>query len=141
VFAVDFVRADAVDLSCLADATFDLVYTGGCVAAWVCNLQRYCGEAARILKPDGLLIVCEYHRFRRVFRRPWSHSASSLEIAFNYFDRGPHRFEAAPDVLYLQPGELEQFELHRTAAAYIAALLSSGCRFVHAEEFGDTCGE
>jgi len=29
---VTFVRADVVDLSCLGDATFDLVYTGGHVA-------------------------------------------------------------------------------------------------------------
>src|SRR5216683_3072948 len=138
---IKFVRADVVDLSCLSDGTFDLVYTGGHVAVWVSDLQRYYGEAARILKPNGLLIVCEYHPFRRVFRRPWSHSASSLEIAFNYFDRGPHRFEAAPDVLYLQPGELEQFELHWTVADYITAILASACQLVHAEEFGDTCGE
>lgn len=138
---VDFLRADVVDLSSLGDATFDLVYTGGYVAAWVCDLQRYYGEAARILKPNQLLVVSEYHPFRRVFRRPWRHSASSLEIAFNYFNRGPHRFEAAPDVLYLQPGELEQFELHWTVADYITAILASGCQLVHAEEFGDTCGE
>src|SRR5207247_10014977 len=61
---VKFVRSDVVDLSCLGDATFDLVYTGGHVAVWVSDLQRYYGEAARILKPDGLLIVSEYHPFR-----------------------------------------------------------------------------
>jgi SAM-dependent methyltransferase len=104
---------------------------------WVSDLQRYYGEAARILKPDGLLIVSEYHPYRRV----WLHSASSLEIGFNYFDRGPHRFEATPDVLYPEPGELQQFEFHWTVADYITAILASGCRLVHAEEFGDTSGE
>jgi SAM-dependent methyltransferase len=130
---VEFVRADVVDLSCLNDATFDVVYTGGHVAVWVSNLQRYFGEAARILKPDGLLIVSEYHPFRRV----WKQSPNRLELGFNYFDRGPHRFEVAPDVLYVAPGELEQFEFHWTVADYISAILSSGCRLVHAEEFGD----
>jgi ubiquinone/menaquinone biosynthesis C-methylase UbiE len=38
---VTFIRADVVDLSCLDDATFDLVYTGGHVALWVSDLQRY----------------------------------------------------------------------------------------------------
>ncbi len=61
---VTFVRADVVDLSCLGDATFDLVYTGGHVAVWVSDLQRCYGEAARILRPDGLLIVSEYHPVR-----------------------------------------------------------------------------
>jgi SAM-dependent methyltransferase len=132
---VDFVRADVVDLSGLGDATYDVVYTGGHVAVWVSDLRRYYGEAARVLKPNGLLIVSEYHPFRRV----WKHSPISLELGFNYFDRGPHRFAAAPDVLYPAPGELEQFEFHWTAADYISAILSSGCRLIHAEEFGDAC--
>jgi ubiquinone/menaquinone biosynthesis C-methylase UbiE len=102
---VDFIRADVVDLSMLGDGTFDAVYTGGHVAVWVSDLRRYYGEAARILKPDGLLIVSEYHPFRRV----WRHSVGRLELRFNYFDRGPHRSEGGPDVLYREPGDLEQF--------------------------------
>jgi SAM-dependent methyltransferase len=134
---VTFFRADVVDLSCLGDATFDLVYTGGHVAVWVSDLQRYYGEAARILRPDGLLIVSEYHPFRRVWRR----SPISLEIRFNYFDRGPHRSEAAPDVLAATRGEWEQFLFRRTVADYISAILTSGCKLIHVEEFGDTAVE
>jgi SAM-dependent methyltransferase len=134
---VNFVAADVVDLSCLGDGTFDLVYTGGHVAVWVSDLQRYYEEAARILKPDGMLIVSEYHPFRRV----WKRSPTTLEIGFNYFDRGPHRFEAAPDVLYPTPGELEQFEFHWTVADYISAILRSGCELIHLEEFGETADE
>jgi 2-polyprenyl-3-methyl-5-hydroxy-6-metoxy-1,4-benzoquinol methylase len=130
---VEFVQADVVDLSSLGAATFDIVYTGGHVAVWVSDLQRYYSEAARLLKPDGLLIVSEYHPFRRV----WKRSATALELGFNYFDRGPHRFEKVPDVLRSEPGELEQFEFHWTVADYVAAILSSGCELVHAEEFGD----
>jgi SAM-dependent methyltransferase len=134
---VTFVRADVVDLSCLGDATFDVVYTGGYVAIWVSDLQRYYGEAARILKPDGLLIVSEYHPFSRM----WKNSQTCLEIGYNYFDRGPRRSEVAPDVLYPAPGELEQFQFHWTVTDYISAILSSGCQIIHAEEFGDTADE
>lgn len=133
---VEFVQGDVVDLSTLGDERFDVVYTGGHVAIWVSDLRRYYGEAARILRPDGLLIVNEYHPFRRV----WKHSATSLEVGLNYFARGPHRFEVAADVLRAASGELEQFEFHWTVADYISAVLSSGCRLVHAEEFGDDCG-
>jgi hypothetical protein len=42
-----------VDLSGQGDATFDAVYTGGHVAAWVSDLRRSYGEAERILKSDG----------------------------------------------------------------------------------------
>jgi SAM-dependent methyltransferase len=131
---VDFVRADVVDLSSLRDETYDVVYTGGHVAVWVSDLCRFYGEAARILKPDGRLIVSEYHPFRRV----WKDSPSHLEVGFNYYDRGPHRSKVASDVLYTAPGELEQFEFHWTIADYISAILSSRCQLIHAEEFGDT---
>jgi uncharacterized protein len=134
---VDFVQADVVDLVGLPDATFDIVYTGGHVAVWVADLQRHYAEAARILKPGGLLIVSEYHPFRRVWRR----SPINLELRFNYFDRGPHRSEAAPDVLSGEHGEWEQFLFRWTVADYITAILASGCQLVHAEEFGDTSEE
>jgi SAM-dependent methyltransferase len=116
---VNFVRADVVDLSSQHDKTYDVVYTGGHVAVWVSDLRRYYREAARILKPGGPLIISEYHPFRRV----WKDSPNSLELDFNYFDRGPHRFAAAPDVLYAAPGKLEQFEFHWTVADYISAIL------------------
>jgi ubiquinone/menaquinone biosynthesis C-methylase UbiE len=134
---VDFVRADVVDLGVLPDATFDIVYAGGHVAVWVADLRRYCAEATRILKRDGPLIVSEYHPFRRVWRR----SPSNLELRFNYFDRGPHRSEAAPDVLSGEHGEWEQFLFRWTIADYITAVIDAGCRLVHVEEFGDMCEE
>jgi SAM-dependent methyltransferase len=134
---VHFVNADVVDLSALDDAAFDVVYTGGHVAVWVSDLSSYYREAARILKPGGLLIVSEYHPFRRV----WRHGATGLEIGFNYFDRGPHRFEALSDVLASGPGDWEQFEFYWTVADYISALLTAGCGLLHIEEFGDTCEE
>lgn len=134
---VTFTRADVVDLSCLNDGTFDLVYTGGHVAVWVSDLQPYYGEAVRILKPNGRLIVSEYHPFRRV----WKNSPTTLEIRLNYYDRGPHRFKVAPDALYPTPGEFEQFQFHWTVADYISAILASGCELIHVEEFGDTAVE
>jgi ubiquinone/menaquinone biosynthesis C-methylase UbiE len=133
---VEFVRADVVDLSSLGDGTYDLVYTGGHVAVWVADLRRYYREAVRILKPGGRLIVSEYHPFRRMWQR-----SPSLDLRFNYFDRGPHRSEAGPDVLSAEHGEFEQFLFRWTVADYISAILSSGCRLVHIEEFGDGCEE
>jgi SAM-dependent methyltransferase len=132
---VDFVRADVVDLSALGDGRYDVAYTGGHVAVWVSDLRRYYREAARILKPAGRLIVGEYHPFRRVWKRMPHH----LEVGFNYFDRGPHRSEVAPDVLYPEPGDLEQFEFRWTVADYISAILSSGCQLIHVEELDDAC--
>ena len=96
---VDFVQADVVDLSSLGDAAFDVVYTGGHVAVWVSDLRRFYGEAARILKPDGLLIVSEYHPFRRVWScspRPTSNSASTILIVDRAVSRSHRRHVLRP---------------------------------------------
>jgi ubiquinone/menaquinone biosynthesis C-methylase UbiE len=111
---VDFVQADVFDLSALTDATFDLVYTGGHVAVWVSDLKCYYRQAARILKPDGLLMINEYHPFRRV----WGHSRRTLEIGFNCFDRGPHRFETAPDVSARRAQDAEPASQRRRLASW-----------------------
>ena len=82
---IAFLRADVVDLRQLGDESFDLVYTGGHVAVWVSDLKRYYEEACRILPRGGMLMVNEYHPFRRI----WLASPHRLELACGYFERGP----------------------------------------------------
>ena len=130
---IRFVRADVTDLSVFPSSTFDLVYTGGHVAVWVSDLQQFYFEAARILRPGGLLVVSEYHPFRRI----WKESQDRLEVARSYFDRGPHRYQASADLFDTEPGDLVQFEFHWTVADYLCAVLATRCELVHVEEFGD----
>lgn len=77
---ITFVRADVTDLAPLAANTFDRVYTGGHVAVWVSDLNKYYAEAGRILKPGGLFIVNEYHPFRRI----WKWGSDHLELETPY---------------------------------------------------------
>jgi SAM-dependent methyltransferase len=88
---VDFVCADVVDLSALHDEAYDLVYTGGHVAVWVSNLLRYYGEAVRVLKPGGLLIVSEYHPFRRVWKKPLGHLEACLCLLLRRQPKKPRK--------------------------------------------------
>lgn len=134
---IRFVRADVTDISAFPSSTFDLVYTGGHVAVWVSDLQLFYSEAARILRPDGLLIVSEYHPFRRI----WKECQEHLVVACNYFERGPHRYQVSADLFDTEPGELVQFEFHWTVADYLSAVLATGCELMHVEEFGDTVEE
>lgn len=126
---VSFLQADVTDLSALADATYDLVYTGGHVAVWVSDLRRYYAEAVRILRPEGLFVVSEYHPFRRL----WQWGTDRLELAYGYFDRGPHRYEEeGPD----ETGQVH-YEFHWTVSDYVTALLQAGCGLLACEEFDD----
>lgn len=121
--AIEFVRADVTELHDLVTGSFDLVYTGGHIAIWVSDLQKFYGEAARILKPGGRLIVSEYHPFRRI----WKATTDRLEIEADYFHRGPYTYE-------VPGGQTHEFQW--TVGDYINTVLTAGCEVAAVEEFG-----
>ncbi len=131
--SISFIRADVTDLSMIDDAVFDVVYTGGHVAVWVSDIDAYYAEAARILKPDGLFMIAEYHPFRRI----WRASPDRLTVAYPYFERGPFAFDVSSDILHAKPGPLKAYEFHWTIADYINAVLKAGCRVLEVDEFGE----
>ncbi len=87
--SVSFIRADVTDLSAIDSGAFDIVYTGGHVAVWVSDIDAYYAEAARILRPNGLFMIAEYHPFRRI----WKEEQETLTIESSYFERGPFEYE------------------------------------------------
>jgi SAM-dependent methyltransferase len=130
--AIDFVRADVCDLG-LSDGRFDVVYTGGHVAVWVADLARFYAEATRVLRDGGLLLVNEYHPFRRL----WADDPERLVIEHGYFDRGPHTYACAEHLFDQTPGELVGHEFAWTIADYLHAITRAGTRLIRFEELGD----
>src|SRR5215216_167274 len=101
--SVEFVQADVIDLSALASDSFEVIYTGGHVAVWVTDLFKYYAEAARILARDGLLVISEYHPFRRI----WRESKTTLSVKSRYLDRGPFEYDYTDNVLSREIGSLK----------------------------------
>jgi ubiquinone/menaquinone biosynthesis C-methylase UbiE len=135
--AMSFIRADVTDLSAIDSATFDVVYTGGHVAVWVSDLNTYYAEASRILRPNGLFMVAEYHPFRRL----WRESRDQLAVEYPYFARGPFEYDVAPSVLNRAPGTFKSYEFHWTICDYINAVLKTGCHLVEVHEFGENVAD
>lgn len=134
---INFVQADVTDLSTLPDAHFDLVYTGGHVAVWVAELEKYYREAGRILAPGGLFMVNEYHPFRRV----WKMGVDHLEVEYDYYDRGPFVFKYDDDVLNREEGDFTQYEFHWRISDLINAMLKANCTLIDSAEFGEHVGD
>ena len=134
---ITFIQADVTDLSALPDNDFGLVYTGGHVAVWVSALQQYYNEAARILKPDGLFMVNEYHPFRRI----WKKNTGRLEVEADYFSPGPFRYEYSNDILEPKAGGYPCYEFRWTVSSLIQAMLQAGCQLIEAAEFGTHVGD
>ena len=129
---MSFLRADVTELSALRTGSFDVVYTGGHVAVWVADLERYYAEAVRILRPEGLFMVNEYHPFRRV----WQASTCALRVEAGYFERGPFAYDLDDDVLRPKHGDLRAYEFHWTVADYLNAVVNAGARLLRVDEFG-----
>lgn len=127
---VKFVESDVTNLNSLNNGEFDIVYTGGHVAVWVSNLRKYYGEAVRILREDGLLIVNEYHPFRRI----WKENERSLELAFSYFDNGPHEFDGLGK---LSKGKESSVVFHWTVSQFYNSIVEQGVEIFSFEEIGD----
>jgi ubiquinone/menaquinone biosynthesis C-methylase UbiE len=135
--SVEFVQADVTDLSAFTRDSFDVIYTGGHVAVWVTDLFTYYAEAARILAPGGLLMLSEYHPFRRI----WKESKTTLTVKSRYLDRGPFEYDYTDNVLSREIGALKSYEYHWTVADYLNAVISSGCRILFVDEFGEHVGD
>ena len=119
---VTFLQADVTELSALEDNSFDLVYTGGHMSVWISDIQKYYAEAVRILKPDRLFVVNEYHPMRRMWL-----DGDGPEPSHRYCNRGPYR--------YTSEEGLPTFEYHWTVADHIQAVVDAGCRIVKVEEY------
>jgi len=131
--SVSFVQGDVTDIGMLGDRCFDVVYTGGHVAVWVADLETYYSEAVRILQPDGLFIINEYHPFRRI----WRDSKESLVVESPYWERGPFEYDLSGNILRPEPGTLKSYEFHWTIADYINGVLKAGCRLLSVHEYGE----
>jgi SAM-dependent methyltransferase len=130
---IEFVEADVTDLSALSSESFDIVYTGGHVAVWVSDLDRFYAEAARILVPDGQLLIHEYHPIRHV----WADQEDRLEVEYSYFDKTPHEYAVSEELFDRTPGELVQYEFQWTVADFFHAVTRAGCQILELDEFGD----
>lgn len=125
---VSFLRSDVTELTALADDTFDAVHTGGGVAVWIADLRKYYAEATRILKPDGILVVNEFHPFGPVLSNetPWNE-------LHDYSNRGPFT--------YITNEGFKGFEHHWTVADHVQAALDTGCELVKLEEHDGTIAD
>jgi ubiquinone/menaquinone biosynthesis C-methylase UbiE len=65
--ACEFVRADVYDIPALYDNDFDLVYISVGTLGWMPDIRGFFQVAARLLKPEGWLLIYEMHPILDMF--------------------------------------------------------------------------
>ena len=121
---VSFLRSGVTNLVSVPDASFDAVYTGGHMSVWISDIRKYYSEAVRVLRPQGLFIVNDYHPIRQM----WLESGGPAP-RHRYFNRGPYEYRTDEG--------LSQVEFHWTVADHIQAVLNAGCVLVKVDEHGE----
>jgi ubiquinone/menaquinone biosynthesis C-methylase UbiE len=87
---MDFVRADAADLTPLPSETFDLVCSTNGFFVWIAQPARVFSEVRRILKSGGCYIFYDIHPFQR----PWRDQVNPIQMEKPYWDTGPYTDDA-----------------------------------------------
>lgn len=89
--SIEFVCADTMKLSEIADNEYDFVYTSNGVHVWIDDLPGMYRNIHRIMKPGGVYIMYEIHPFLRPFddnlnvKKPYDMTGpfeSDIEVTF-----------------------------------------------------------
>jgi hypothetical protein len=97
------------------------------------DLRAFYREATRILRPGGLLLIAEYHPFRRV----WRYVPERLIVENSYLERGPFYYESKPGLFDRGPGTVPSYQCSWTIADFYRAVTEAGCSLFALEEIGD----
>ena len=82
---VTYVRGNVVRLPFPA-RSFDRVYTGGGVTGWIPDIRRWARQIARVLKPGGRFVYCDYHPFLNCLRQRGRRLPAVGPARSGYFD-------------------------------------------------------
>jgi SAM-dependent methyltransferase len=129
----EFVRSDIFDWCETTDETFDVVYTSYGVLYWLSDLGRWGKGISKVLKPNGKLVLVEFHPVQNMYELDWS-------IGYPYM--GGSKIDAGGVGDYVGDDYEGSFQNPETAYEYpfgmgdvVTALLEAGLRLTHMREY------
>lgn len=109
---IEFVRADATELSALHQGSFDLVVSTNGLFVWISDLAQLFAAVHGILRQHGSYVFYDVHPFLR----PWLEQMSPLSMEKPYWDTGPFVYEDMG----------RHYEFHWTIEAIVNSLAGAG---------------
>jgi len=132
---VNYIHGNVVRLP-FPRSSFDRVYTGGGVTAWIPDMRRWAREIARVLKPGGRFIYCDSHPFLLCLANRNNRLVLGNATG-GYFDKRPLTWNGMS--LWMKKRKiLPQVERNWTLTDRVNSLTDAGLKLVRIEELAPT---
>jgi ubiquinone/menaquinone biosynthesis C-methylase UbiE len=131
----EFVATSITEISESYNQTFDLVYITIGVLSWMPDINAFFAVVARLLKPQGHLMIYEMHPFLNMLDEP-DDTENPLQISLSYFNPGAQ--EEIADLDYYQGTRYEGLPIYwfgHTLSNIMTALIVNGIAISAFEEY------
>jgi len=125
-----FIQSDVYALKDKLQEKFDMIFTSYGVLGWLPDMQKWANIVSHFLKPDGKLILVEFHPVVWMF----SYDFKSIEYAYSSHEpiiettKGTYTDQNAPI-------ENKSVSWNHGLAEVFKALLENGLNILHFEEY------
>ncbi|MEO0070590.1 MAG: methyltransferase domain-containing protein [candidate division WOR-3 bacterium] len=131
---LDYQEAELTNLPSLGKQRWEIAYAAH-ISGGLEDLGKFYSGVAKILIPEGRLVINEYHPFRRI----WRQEPGSPRVAHSYFERRPHpKEEEDEEPLRLPCEPYTLYTYHWTVSDYFYFLTQAGFQIIGFEEVGDS---
>lgn len=126
----EFVCCDIYDLPQHLDGKFDIVFTSYGTIGWLPDLTRWAEVVRHFLKPEGQLLLVEFHPF------VWAFDNDFTTIGYDYFNRAAiHEVENGTYAERDAPIQIEYVSWNHPISEVVNALLEVGLRIEGFHEY------
>ena len=127
---VRFIECNVLELKEQLNEQFDLIFTSYGVLGWLPNLDAWANIVQHFLKPDGKLILAEFHPVLWLFDDNFTH------IKYSYFKGEPIQETETGTYTDLDANiENEYVEWEYSIGEVLSALLKQGMQIQHFQEY------
>lgn len=131
---VDYVRGN-VARQPFRNGSFDRIYTGGGVVAWIPDVDRWAREIARVLRPGGRFMYYDRHPFTLCLGAAGRDHVPSIALARGgYFDHAPLTYHGMTTWMK-RPRQIPHVERNWSMGRILNALAGAGLQPVRFIEY------
>jgi SAM-dependent methyltransferase len=133
---VDFLQSDIMELSCVHDETYDVVFTSEGVLGWLPDLTIWAQTIRKALRPNGYFYIFDSHPFGLAFDEQ-KLADEIYAIRYPYFGKQPDEDDAIGG--YASPiyhGVKTYFWMH-TVSDILNALIGAGLQVEFFNEYAE----